>query len=302
MESSICWCLNWIKLARFNWAQLSSARIWPQHWTDLFSFFKNVFCVFPVLVTAISLFLCPQRKVLKCGYSAWWRHQFGLNMCEFYLLKALIFNPRFAPSPSRHWSSSTDVKRIVNKVIFCCFLQQHLWGFEPRTLLLTWVVSCRPALPSRYSLPPGGQKLLQQPQREIRILIWSFYTFIFPHPERLPPCQGWPLANAHTITPSQAWLCEHVWREAGPLWGWAERVSVRLLRPPTQCAMQEADAERLFLFQSLDMCVCGGDGARGGGGIFFSVPFSTGVTHLRFKQHGSCWQQNLMLQIGIHAG
>lgn len=44
--------------------------------------------------------------------------------------------------------------------------------------------------------------------------------------------------------------------------GEAESASARLLLPPTQCAMREADAERLFLFQSLDT----GEGA-------FSSPF-----------------------------
>lgn len=38
--------------------------------------------------------------------------------------------------------------------------------------------------------------------------------------------------------------------------GEAESDSVSLRRPPTQCATREGDAKRLFLFQSLDVCVC----------------------------------------------
>lgn len=51
--------------------------------------------------------------------------------------------------------------------------------------------------------------------------------------------------------------------------GEAECASVRLLCPPTQCRMQEADAERLF--QYLDVCVS----VLGGRGL------QTGVTRLR---------------------
>lgn len=62
-----------------------------------------------VVVTAISLLLRPQRKLLKYGSSAWWSHQFGSRMCEFHLFNftlrgALIFNPRFGSSPCRHSS------------------------------------------------------------------------------------------------------------------------------------------------------------------------------------------------------